>query len=300
MKKLLLIAGILCAVGLFVGFLGLVLMDFDFTKLSRVQYEEHVYEITEAFDRIEISAETVDVRIALAEDGVCRVECMESEKLGYTVEVKDGTLTVSLRDTRKWYDHIGLFHFSQPMTVYLPETAYDRLSVSVTTGDVEVADGFSFDRMDVKTTTGDVKIGSVSVSGAMRVDVTTGDITLDGVRAGTLTVEATTGDILLADVRTEETLAIENTTGDINLTDVLSNSLTVECTSGDVSLKHCNAFYVEIKTTTGDIEGTLLQEKWFVVKTTTGDVNLPSNTAGLQGGYCYLTTTTGDIDIRVP
>ena len=297
MKRLMLLAGLLTAIGLFVGFFGLILLDFDFTKLDRMNYEARVYEITEDFSEIHMDLDTADVRFALAEDGVCRVECMESEKLGYTVEAKDGVLTVVIKDSRKWYDYIALFNSSQPMTVYLPKTQYDRLSIDVSTGDVQISDGFTFGKLTLEGSTGDVSFGRVSVN-SMDIRVSTGDIELTGVRATNMTLKVSTGEISLSDVRTEETLSVETSTGGVKLTDVIAYRMSVECTTGDVSLTDCNAFSIKITTTTGDIEGTLLQEKWFVTETTTGSVNVPAS-QGMQGGYCYLTTTTGDIDIRL-
>ena len=121
MRRAMIVAGILASVGLFVGFFGLLLLGFDFTKLDRMEYEARVYEITEDFSEIHMDLDTADVRFALAEDGMCRVECMEAEKLAYTVEVKEGSLNIVTKDSRKWYDYIGVFNSSHPMTVYLPK-----------------------------------------------------------------------------------------------------------------------------------------------------------------------------------
>ena len=297
MKRLFIFAGVLASIGLLLGFFGLILLDFDFTKLDRMDYEARVYEITEDFSEIHMDLDTADVRFVLAEDGVCRVECMEAEKLAYTVEVKEGSLNIVTKDSRKWYDYIGVFNSSHPMTVYLPKAQYDHLSIDVSTGDVQIPDGFTFGKLTLEGSTGDVSFGRVSVN-SMDIRVSTGDIELTGVRATNMTLKVSTGEISLSDVRTEESLSVETSTGDVTLSHVISYGMTVECTTGDVSLTDCNAFSIKITTTTGDIEGTLLQEKWFVTETTTGSVNVPAS-QGMQGGYCYLTTTTGDIDIRL-
>lgn len=296
MRRLLIFGGILASIGLFVAFFGLLLVEFDFTKLDRMQYEERVYEITEDFDAIDMDLDTADVRFVLAEDGVCRVECMEAEKLGYTVEVKDGVLTVAVRDARKWYDYISMFNFSHPMTVYLPKTQYDRLSIDVSTGDVEIPDGFVFGTLSFSGSTGDVSIGCVNVN-SMRIEISTGKMTFNGVRANVIELEASTGGITLTDVQVAEQLKIETSTGDVKLTDVLSDgALTVECSTGDVQLKRCDATSIRIETSTGDIEGTLRSGKNFSADSGTGDIEIPRDS---NGGTCDLFTDTGDIIITI-
>jgi DUF4097 and DUF4098 domain-containing protein YvlB len=254
-----------------------------------------VYEFTEDFDSIHMNLDTADVRFVLAEDGVCRVECMESEKLGYTVEAKDGVLNVSVKDNRKWYDYIGMFNFSRPMTVYLPKTQYDRLSIDVSTGDVEIPDGLSFGKITLNGSTGDVSIGRVTVN-SLDIEISTGEIALGGVRATNMTLKTSTGEISLTDVCVEDTLSVENSTGGVNLTDVISYRMKVECSTGDVELKRCDAVSIRIETSTGDVEGTLRSGKNFTTDSNTGDVDVPRDS---DGGVCEIFTDTGDIRITI-
>ena len=53
---------------------------------------------------------------------------------------------------------------------------------------------------------------------------------------------------------------------------------------------------LKIITSTGDIEGTLLSDKVFIVKSSTGDIHVPSS---ITGGRCEITTSTGNIEVRV-
>lgn len=295
MKRIFVFAGILASIGLFVAFFGLLLLEFDFTKLDRMEYEARVYEFTEDFDSIHMDLDTADVRFVLAEDGVCRVECMESKKIGYTVETKDGVLNVSVKDNRKWYNYIGMFNFSKPMTVYLPKAQYERLSVDMSTGDVEIPDGFSFGKLTLNGSTGDVSIGRVTVN-SLDIEISTGDMTFKGVRANNMTLKTSTGEISLTDVHVEDTLSVETSTGGVNLTDVISYRMKVECSTGDVELKRCDAASIRIETSTGDVEGTLRSGKNFTADSNTGDVDVPRDS---DGGACEIFTDTGDIRITI-
>ena len=77
---------------------------------------------------------------------------------------------------------------------------------------------------------------------------------------------------------------------------IVVDRLSVERSSGDVSFVGCDAAEIVISTSTGDVEGTLLSDKIYIIKTSTGDVNVPDSA---QGGRCEITTSTGDVKIRV-
>ena len=77
---------------------------------------------------------------------------------------------------------------------------------------------------------------------------------------------------------------------------VAKESFFIKRTTGDVTLEKCDADEIDIKTDTGDVTGTLLSEKTFVVSTDTGNINVPDGTAE---GKCEITTTTGDVKIKV-
>ena len=57
-----------------------------------------------------------------------------------------------------------------------------------------------------------------------------------------------------------------------------------------------DAANLEINVGTGSVRGTLLSSKVFITKTSTGDENVPETTTG---GVCKVTTSTGDIYIRI-
>ena len=89
----------------------------------------------------------------------------------------------------------------------------------------------------------------------------------------------------------------EGSTGKANFKNVVVNgTLAVERDTGDVGFELCDAGEIRVKTTTGDVTGSLRTGKTFVTKTSTGDVHVPESAAG---GRCEISTTTGDIVIRI-
>ena len=332
-KILLLLSLCLILVGglLFGG--ALTMAGWNWKVLSTSRYETVVHEIDEPVTAISVVVGTADVTLIPSEDGNVTVTGYEQVNLKNAVEVKDGTLTIKLVDTRKWYDHIGI-HFEQPtVTVALPQGAYDALSLTLSTGDVMIPADFSFASILVKTSTGDVTClasaeGDIKIStttgditcrasaeGDIKISTTTGDITVESVTSASLDLSTGTGEIEVTGADCNGDVTVKVTTGEAELSRVNCNNLTstgntgslsmekviasgrlsVERTTGDVKFDGCDATEIFVKTDTGSVRGSLLSEKDFHTASSTGKILVPDTHTG---GRCEITTTTGDIKIE--
>lgn len=297
---------------LFVGIM--MALKWDFGKLSTTQFESNNYSIEEAFKSISINSTTADIVLTVTQDEKPLVICFEETNIKHTVSVKDGTLVIAQMDSRKWYDHIGLFTYSPKITVCLPEGAYNTLSITESTGDIEIGKEFSFETMDITLTTGDVT--NYAAASNIKIKTTTGDIKTENISADQVVLSVSTGDVTVRSVACKGNLNISVSTGDVKLTDAVCNellstgntgditlrnvtadeSLSITRTTGDVKLESCDAGALSIQTDTGDVTGSLLSEKIFITESHTGDVDVPNTAAG---GICEITTSTGDILISV-
>ena len=303
-------------VALFVG-LGFM-VDFDFLRLDTMKYLTNTYDITDIFHSIDVDTITADVEFRLAEDGKCRVVCYEQEEVLHDVHVKDGTLVIDAKDTRSWLDHLSFFNFKTPsITVYLPEQEYQALEVNNTTGDLKLSGPWCLDKLSLKVTTGDIRADGMTCKKDIDIHVTTGSMILKNLNCEKLNVSGSTGQTTMKNVRVSEkaqlrwttggllmedcgvgNLSLDGTTGDAMLKNVVvSDNLRAETTTGDLKLEHCDAGELFLKATTGDTSASLLTQKIVFAHASTGDVDVPSFTTG---GRCEVTTTTGDICIRIP
>ena len=294
----------------------LALNQWDFSRLGSGKLETATVEIHEDFGSIVLRADTEDVRFLPAEDGACRVVFRVSEKLTPSASVENGTLTVQVLDTRKWYDRFSFFSTEAPsITVYLPREEYASLQVESSTGDVVLPRDFRFEEIDLSLSTGDVTCAA-SASGAIRIKTSTGDVLVEGASAGELSVSVSTGKVELRGVDCAGEVSVTVSTGSAKLTDIACRSLTstgstgkltlqnviaaetvtVHRSTGDVRLDGCDAAELSITTDTGDVTGTLLSEKVFLTKSDTGEIDVPRTVAG---GKCEITTDTGDIEISI-
>lgn len=313
-KIWLIVAAVFVVIGLVMVIAFMTVCSGDFTKLSTITYETNEHEVSEAFRNISINTDTADIQFVHSQDDTCKVVCYEAANAKHTVTVEDDTLTVSISDERKWYDHIGINFGSPKIKVYVPYDVCGSLDVDVSTGAVEVPEGFRFESMDITASTGAVKSGASSNSikiktstGAIRVEnavtsmldlsVTTGRVTVtDVVCQGDVKVKVSTGKAALTGVQCKN-LITTGSTGSISLRNVTAKEkFSIERTTGDVKFDGCDAAELFVQTKTGNVTGSLLSEKVFITETATGNINVPKSTTG---GKCEITTSTGNIKITI-
>lgn len=298
---------VVLAVGGFVTLLAL--SDWN---LANLKYQNNDYTIEEDFSSVKIDVRSTDINILPSTDGKCKVVCFEDNLYTHSVKVEDGCLVIGCEFKTKVF-----FSYKESVvTLYLPQKVYNSLDIKATSGDVEIAnmqakecninvtsgdievdklvsdklysDGFSGD-IDVSNTqvnssiyierhSGDIEVSSIKCFGNFDMATISGNMSLDNVVANNLTTKATSGEIELDVV-------------------LVSNELIIEATSGDVEFSKLDATNkINITTTSGDVSGTLLSDKIFAVKSSSGKTDIPMTTSG---GVCMVSTTSGDIVIKI-
>ncbi len=309
------IATILVVIGGLVFASVMITFKWDFTKLSTNKCEAVSHKISEDFNSISIQADTTHITFASAEDAQCSVVCYEYKNAPHSLEVADDTLIIKNIDARKWYEHIG-FNFSTPkITVYLPKTAYSGLIIQNSTGDLQIPQDFKFESVDILLSTGDVRFFA-SAEELIKIRTSTGSIRLENTAAGALTLSTSTGGITISNVVCTgdadfsvstgkmklkdfacKNLKSAGDTGDLSLNKVIAaEKMTVKRSTGDITFEASDAAELLIETDTGDVRGSLLTDKIFFARSETGKVDTPKT---ISGGKCEITTSTGDIKMRI-
>ena len=315
MKFWLIIAGSFLIFGLIMFVIVMSINGWDFSKLGASKFVTNTHEIDSRFDSLSIDTDTADIYILPSTDGACRVEAYEMENAKHSVSVKDGTLFVEINDERAWYEELNFNTDSPKITVYMPFTELDALVIKECTGDIEISKNFTLKSVDISVTTGDVKCYA-SAKDSIKIEATTGNIFVKDVTSSSIDISLTTGDITLIDVQCSgdigtklttgmskmknvqcKNLVSKGSTGDLELENVLcQEKLYAKRKTGDIELDGCDGGEIEFDLTTGDVEGTLLSDKVFITRTSTGDIDVPES---ITGGKCKITTTTGDINIKI-
>ena len=314
-KVWLIVAGALIALGIIAFGTAFMAIGGDMAGFATNKYETNEHQLTDEFENILIKSNTATIKLVASEDDSCSVVCYEQTNLKHSVSVKDDALEIKVVDERKWYEHIGI-NFSAPsVTVYLPKGEYGELDVSVSTGDVDIPEGFGFENIDVTASTGRVMCGAVAKQD-VNITTTTGNIVGNGVSAASMKLSVSTGRIDLNGINVEGDLRVSVSTGKARVSGVTCKNfrsdgdtgrlylgyleaeekITVKRSTGDVTFEACDAAEISVRTDTGDVNGSLLSEKVFITRTDTGDVDVPRTTSG---GRCEIITDTGDIEIII-
>ncbi len=306
----------LVGVGLLVFVAAMLVLGFDFSRLSTMKYETNTCEISGDFSSIAINTDTTTIDFVLSKDESCQMVCYEDKKVKHSATVKDGMLTIGTVDTRKWYDHIGLSFGTPHMTVYLPKAQYASLLVTGRTGNINIPKDFAFENVDLSVSTGQVACYA-SASEGMKIKTSTGAIRVENVSVGALDLSVTTGGVKVSSIHCEgdvnvavrtgkaelndvscKGLISRGSTGDIILKNVIaSESISIKRSTGDVTFDGSDAAEIYVKTSTGDVKGTLLSEKVFLTESKTGSIHVPKT---VTGGTCEIKTSTGSIQIEIP
>ncbi len=297
-------------------FLGVMTrMQWDFSKLSTTKYETNRYELSEPIRSLSVITDTADIVLLPSETNSCTVVCHEATTAKHAVAVKDGTLTIEEVDTRQWYQYIGISFGASSITVHLPQGDYDALVMQTDTGDVEIADAFTFQSAEITEHTGRV-VHYASVKNTLKIHTSTGDIRVENLSAGALDLSVSTGAIHVSNVACEgdvdvrvstgkatlndmqcANLRSNGSTGDLTMTAVIATgAMTTERSTGDIQFDGCDAAELTITTDTGDVRGALLSDKIFFAQSDTGHIDVPKTTTG---GRCEITTDTGNIHLTV-
>ncbi len=290
-------------------------MAWDFTKLSTAYVETNEYNINEKFKDIKIITNTANIEFLPSSNSKSLVVCHEQRNVNHSVKVKNDTLTIEVKDTRKWYEHIGVFFQISKITIYLPESEYGELLIKNKTGNVNIPKDFKFKSMDISTSTGSIK-NYASVYDDIILNTTTGTILVENTIANMIDLSTTTGRVDVVNVNCQSDIKINVSTGKTNITDtrcknmistgttgsiflenvVASEKLSLKRSTGSVNFKDCDAKDILVSTSTGSVKGNLLTDKTFFVQSDTGSIDVPKT---ISDEKCDISTSTGSIKITI-
>lgn len=290
------------------GFIALLAVsDWD---INNLKYENHEYEISEAFDSISIDVKGSDVKLIPSTDGQCRVVCFENNNYKHSVNVENDTLVVTSIHKKVFFGYKNTV-----VTVYLPEKEYNSVDVVTTSGDIDVKN-LSAKNINCNVDTGDLELENV-VCATLSSTGDTGDVDLENVvTANNLTIKRDTGEIEISllscggdaivevdtgdisiDLITCKNLSIKSDTGEVEVDNAkIDNKFTSVIDTGDLNFTKMDVNEAEITSDTGEVKGSFTSDKIFIVRTSTGKVDVPETTSG---GVCKITTHTGDIIIKI-
>lgn len=278
---------------------------------------------------------TADFKLLPSENGTCRIECMESEKICYSVTTENNVLHIECADRRTLFSRYKFSKAQRHATVrvYLPQGTYKSLEAETTSGDIAIPAGYAFDTASLQSTSGD--IACCAECSLLSIETTSGDIALKNAKCSTIELCSTSGDITLENVQSskkthaettsgkvqfinletteleihtasgkvslEDTssavLHVDTISGEIDLTRVVSsNSMEIGTISSNIHLESCDSESLSFESRSGSIIGTLNTGKNFYITSRNNKVDVPFNSGT---GTCKVSTLSGSIRVKI-
>lgn len=314
--KIILIIGLcILGAGLILGILAFALTGFNWRQglpgaaKAEEQYVNQIIE--EDFSNVQIEAVTCNVKVKKAEDGKNRLEYTYTklpDEPDYELKTEGGTLIFRQMKEEKeqsWFNPAKIweqlknwisgssFMNGGELTLYLAEKPFDKLNLSVVTGNIITDKTLSFKSVNIATTTGNISIpGMATGLESLNIAATTGDIEVSEINIpSALAISVVTGDVQLGKVSAGGNSSITSTTGDIRISDSEFDSINIATTSGHIQLNTVMAETLSAETVSGSVTGTVSPELNVKAETTTGDISVPN---GNKGNWT-ITTVSGDI-----
>lgn len=287
----------LAAAGMFIV-LGSVLFlitacsaDSGFAGLFGTEGVETEANVTEDFSKIDISTDTADISFVQTSDGSCKVVSNDKKNIKYSVKSEDGILKINSVDERRWYEHVLNFTKAS-LTVYLPKSKYDSLTIKEDTGDINVPTYFEFLNADIKLSTGDVNYCAKTLE-SLTVKSSTGNIKIEGENEGTVTAEASTGKIYVNGAICAGDINVKVSTGDVIVSNSSCKGLISNGSTGDFKAENVTATEnVQIERSTGKTE---------LINLSCANLNTDGNTGSLYmtnviaSGSFTIERSTGNV-----
>lgn len=253
--------------------------------------------VLEDFRSILIEDVECDLRLLPAEDGNVTVVYTDNNLYHHDLRVTDETLIITVRDVSTFWDHIFMVSTGkQEVTVYLPFSGLDRVSLDTVSGDVEIPEGFAIRTLSAGSTSGDISL-TCAVSEQLTAGTVSGNIRLNGISPETMTLSSTSGNVTL-EASCPVELFVDTVSGEILLSEVTAEEFTdLSSTSGGIHLNDADSAALSASTVSGDITGTVPSVKHFRTDTTSGSVYVSESHS--DAPVWELSTVSGNIHITV-
>ncbi len=283
--KIFVVCGVIVLAAALVLFIaGMSAANWDFSKLSTVQYSVFAFDQTdESIRSIDVRYQNADIAVTISPDAEkiavkypVRTDT-DGKQTAVTLKTEDGTLYIAESDDN--FQPVSWFFGSiPPVEIVLPAAEYSSLHL--------------------QTDTGDIRVSGLSAAQDIVLQTDTGDIELTGGNAANIAATADTGDIRLSDVTATQKITLKSDVGDLTLNSVSAAEIEASADTGNIAVSGIAADAITLSADTGDIRGTIAgkQNDYTIsVQTDTGSSNLQSGGSGAK--RLTASTDVGNIEL---
>ena len=192
--------------------------------ISGEELQEKVIDYDEAFNKIEIDAQSYPVKILKSNDAKTHVRFRTNKKHDLAIETSGDTLKITEKyDSKKsehidlgiWYEIFGINN-EKNIYIYLPEKEYESIKLNADAGDVEI------DGLKIKNLTAELKAGSFDLKNMLiesgEIKCKAGEVEIDNSTLNNSNIYASVGSIDIEKSKLKN-VNLEAKLGDIDVND---------------------------------------------------------------------------------
>ena len=145
-----------------------------------------------------------------------------------------------------------LFGWRCQITLYVPREYLGPVSLSNTSGTINVEDDFSFGSFEAKNTSGSIRVQNLDCQGAISMRNISGSISAEDLLSkGNVTVDNSSGSIRMGALEGAD-LKMKNISGSIRLDSAKGKTVEAGTSSGSISVEELNGIF-DLSSTSGSI-----------------------------------------------
>lgn len=214
-------------------------LDLDFDSNYSRYNDSRTLGINSDLDKIYIDTTSSDIDIQFYNENFVKLDIDSKisshanfDSLINKFTIENNNLYISTNES--FFNHVKDLN----LTIYVPSTFKNNLSVITTSGDVNLTNG-NFNNLSINSTSSDIDLSNIS-SNNTTISTTSGDISSHNSYLGNVTIESTSGDMDLNLINLDSNNKFNTTSGDIDLElpDNLGYCLNFDTVSGSFSNKN--------------------------------------------------------------
>lgn len=178
-----------------------------------------------------------DIRVSALTSSDVRANYYEGHHTSYTLSLEGGTLYIRSQTDRKWYDTLlSLYDSTVPvLNLYLPPSFCGSLRLCTDNGDIELLGTLELSDLSLVSSNGSLSLTDLQLYGALNAATTNASITMESIRAASITLSSCNGSLYLQDIDSAS-LTAATTNGTIEVYDLSRQMQSIDLETSNASV----------------------------------------------------------------
>lgn len=294
-KAIVIILSSVLVIGIVIMSIGLILSKGDWTVFRTDKREEARIDETAEITSLVLGSAIDNIKILPSEDDKLHIDYWTSEHHPYTYKVENGVAKLTAGYVFSFESLFSFFNFGKQMTVYVPTTVTEKLSITLSSGNLEFLNNtLELDEFKLVVSSGNSQISGGNL-GDTKVTVSSGNVKISDTTINDGDFISSSGEVTLDGI-TGEDVDIGVSSGNIKIENSSFTSTTIGISSGDTSINDSTLGTFKIDKSSGTLRSERMVATSVTCTSSSGNSNI--NLVGKAADYKFdIEVSSGDISL---